>query len=438
MLAQGETTSLAERRRQLAVENWDSRIIVTTNVQLLESLFASDTKRCRKLHRLARSVIILDEAQSLPVDLLRPTLAALEELVAMYGVTVVLCSATMPAVMRRSEFPIGLDPAAVTEIVPNREALAGTMRRVDVRVIGSLSDEELATIMARHAQALLVLNTRPHAARVFGLVRTRASDVLHLSASMCPAHRADQVKKIKQRLHDGLPCRVVSTQVVEAGIDIDFPRVFRAMAGLDSIVQAAGRCNREGKIHRGEVVVFETDEQPPGDIGVAAASTREVLGHEPGHPAPDPLDLKTIEHFFRQHYWSKGPPEPGWDGRIGPDGRRCGITKMLEGLNFASASGQYRIIEDGTIGVVVPYGETGRDLCDAMMSQRAYASREDRDLLRAAQRYTVGVRPWVFQHLVRSGACMLTELGVGVLSQVGAYDEENLGLLPASFPDLQF
>ncbi len=424
--AQDETMSPGERRRQLAVENWDSRVVVTTNVQLLESLFASETKRCRKLHRIARSVIILDEAQSLPAELLRPTLAAIHELVAMYGVTVVLCSATMPAVMRRSEFPIGLDPAAVTEIVPDRVELAATMRRVRVRVTGLLSDEEVAAQVAGHEQTLLVLNTRPHAARVFGLVKNRASDVLHLSASMCPAHRADRVKEIKQRLRDGLPCRVVSTQVVEAGIDIDFPRVFRAMAGLDSIVQAAGRCNREGKFPSGEVVVFETDEQPTGDIGIAAASTREVLGHEPGQPAPDPLDLATIEHYFRQHYWSKGPPEPGWDGRVGPDGRRCGITKMLEDLNFASASGQYRIIEEGLIGIVVPYGREGVLICEEVDRSHLLSGAEQRNTRRRAQRYTVGVRPWQLRTLLESVLCHETESGMFVLGSE-AYDE-HVGL----------
>lgn len=431
--ADGETASPAERRRQLAVENWDARVIVTTNVQLLESLFASETRRCRKLHRLARSVIVLDEAQSLPVELLRPTLAALEELVAMYGVTVVLCSATMPAVMRRREFPIGLDPAKVIEIVPNQAELATTMRRVDVRVVGSLSDEQLADEIAGRERALLVLNTRAHAARVFRMLEGLATDVLHLSASMCPAHRSDWVRIIKEKLAAKRPCRVVSTQVVEAGIDIDFPVVYRAMAGLDSIVQAAGRCNREGSKSRGEVVVFETDESPPGDIGAAAASTREVLAHDEGKPAPDPLGLNTIEHFFRQLYWSKGPPEPGWDGRIRPDGRRCGITKMLEELNFASASRNYRIIEDGTVGVVVPYGEVGTRLCEEVARSHMTNSERQRDTRRRAQRYTVAIRPWQVKKLVDAGLCQLTESGLMVLAEE-AYGEK-VGLRCDAEPD---
>lgn len=431
--ADAETVSTSERRRQIAVENWDSRVIVTTNVQLLESLFASDTKRCRKLHRLVRSVIVLDEAQSLPVELLRPSLAALEELVAMYGATVVLCSATMPAVMRRREFPIGLEPGKVIEIVPDPAQVAASMRRVDVRVVGSLSDEQLASEVARRDRALLVLNTRPHAARVFRMLEGMAPDVLHLSASMCPAHRSDRVQELKRRLREKRACRVVSTQVVEAGIDIDFPVVFRAMAGLDSIVQAAGRCNREGHESRGEVVVFETDEAPPGDIALAAASAREVLGHGEGQPAPDALDLRTIEQFFRLRYWSKGPPEPGWDGRIGPDGRRCGITKMLENLSFASASQGYRIIEDGMVGVVVPYGDRGVGLCEKVAGSHKLSPQLQRETRRRAQRYTVAIRPWQVKKLMEVGLCKPTESGIIVLG-AEAYDE-NVGLCCDAEPD---
>jgi len=306
--------------RRLAVENWDAPVVVTTNVQLLESLFSANPSDCRKLHRIAKSVIVLDEAQSLPVKLLKPTLAALDELARSYGTTVVLCSATMPAVTAREGFEIGL--RGVREIVPEPEAMSRAMRRADVERVGTLADEELAERIAAEPGVLTIVNTRGHAARLYELVRTRATCVLHLSALMCPAHRSIRVAQIKRLLADGKECRVVSTQVVEAGVDIDFPVVFRAMAGLDSIVQAAGRCNREGGLARGRVVVFDTDEKPPPDIGRAAGDTAQVL-----MPGVDALDLGIIERYFSLHYWTRSAE---WDGGFGSDGRSICLTGMLE------------------------------------------------------------------------------------------------------------
>lgn len=204
---------------RLASENWDAPVVVTTNVQLLESLFANRTSRCRKLHRLARSVIILDEAQSLPVDLLRPCLAALAELVRNYGATIVLCTATQPAIVKREGFAIGLEH--VTEIIDQPQALYEALRRVDVKYVDELSPAALADRLAELPQALCIVDTRNRAAELFKLVRERGVEAIHLSAAMCPAHRSPLIDRIKAMLKAGQPCRVISTQLIEAGVDVD-------------------------------------------------------------------------------------------------------------------------------------------------------------------------------------------------------------------------
>jgi CRISPR-associated endonuclease/helicase Cas3 len=220
-------------RTRLAAENFDATVIVTTNVQLFESLFSCRTSRCRKLHRLAQSVIILDEVQTLPVSLLAPTLAALQELVNNYGASVVLCSATQPAIEKRVDFSIGLD--GVRPIIDEPKSLHGALRRTAVERLGAISNEELVDRLRRDTQVLCIVNSRRHAADLFGALDDRRA--FHLSASMCAAHRANVVEKIRRRLGPevGAACQVISTQVIEAGVDVDFPAVFRAEAGLDSI-----------------------------------------------------------------------------------------------------------------------------------------------------------------------------------------------------------
>jgi CRISPR-associated endonuclease/helicase Cas3 len=247
------------QQNRLAAENWDAPVVVTTNVQLLESLFACRTGRCRKLHRIAHSVIVLDEAQALPPGLLAPTLAALRELVRNYGCTIVLCTATQPALEKRANFPIGIDQPR--PIIPHghREELFKGLKRVEVEQAGTLSDDQLVDRLASEDQVLCIVNTRPHAAELFtslcerlgetntverqGLEVPAVGSCLHLSANMCPRHRSAVLRLIRRRLETGRPCRVISTQLVEAGVDVDFPVVYRATAGLDAIAQAAGRCN---------------------------------------------------------------------------------------------------------------------------------------------------------------------------------------------------
>jgi CRISPR-associated endonuclease/helicase Cas3 len=283
---------------RLAAENWDAPVIVTTTVQLFESLFSNRTSRTRKLHRLARSVIILDEAQALPSRLLTPILHALRQLVEHCGATVVLSTATQPAF---DAIPVFREVEAV-EIVPEPARFFEALQRVDYewRTDGPLSVADAAALLHEQPSGLAVLNTKKDALRLLDAIDNLSRRVetwqddwvqrlaaalgeataLHLSTLLCGAHRRDVLTEIKRRLDTGLPCHVVSTQVIEAGVDLDFPFVMRALAPLDSIIQAAGRCNREGRLpQKGRVVVFEPEGGgiPHGAYRTGADVSRSLL-----------------------------------------------------------------------------------------------------------------------------------------------------------------
>ncbi|NIR63794.1 MAG: CRISPR-associated helicase/endonuclease Cas3, partial [Aliifodinibius sp.] len=240
-------------KSRLACENWDAPVIVTTNVQFFESLYAARTSRARKVHNIINSVVILDEAQLVPPDFLNPILSVIKELNSHYGVSFVLCTATQPAWNKRKgfdwEFP-GL--SGIKEIVQNPHSLYQQLKRVKVELpddfnIGQDWDS-VAQELAKHESALCIVNTRKDCRALFKLM---PEGTYHLSALMCAEHRSKVIKEIQDRLHNQDPIRVISTQLVEAGVDLDFPVVYRAVAGLDSIAQAAGRCNREGKLPSG-------------------------------------------------------------------------------------------------------------------------------------------------------------------------------------------
>ncbi len=407
-----ETDQQAFRVR-LAAENWDAQIIVTTNVQLLESLFGSRSSQCRKLHRLAQSVIVFDEAQALPVHLIEPTLVAIDELQRGYGASIVLCSATMPALTYRDGFEIGLEN--VREIVPDPDGLAQAMRRVELVKKGELDDEDLIEQLADQDQVLAVLNTKGHAGEVYrGLVnRLGADGVWHLSANMCPAHRSLAVEEIKKSLDHGEPCRVISTQVIEAGVDLDFPMVYRAMAGLDSIVQAAGRCNRNGKLDMGRVFLFDTDNAGKS-IKQQGQTTNEIAAlHE------DLFSLEAIEHYFRLHLWQR---KSEWD--------KHGIAskEMFDAhgfvFNFRKADEKYQVIEEYSVPIVVPYGKHGAELI-AELQETAFPTRS---LLRKTQRLSVSVPKYKLDQLIDNGACATIHEHTTILTDEKLYDQD-LGLV---------
>lgn len=364
-----DTTDNDERRdgrerHGLAVENWDRPIIVTTAVQFFESLYANRKARCRKLHRLARSVIVLDEAQTIPPPVLRPCLAGIKELARGYGASLVLCTATQPAVTDErltqwsdSKFehvpiPEAIPTTALREIAPEREQLYEALKRVTVEHAGTLDDAGLVTRMTAERQVLCILNNRRHAREVFEMLPEVGR--MHLSTAMVPAHRRTRLAKARRRLAEGQVLRLVSTSLIEAGVDVDFPAVIRAEAGIDSIAQAAGRCNREGKLGRegGRVTVFAPEEgegrAPPPDLKQFADVGRTVMRDH-----ADPLSLAAVTAYFEQLYWRRGADKLDAKGVMA----LCDSYETRHGWGgkFADIAEAFRMIEQTMRPVIVPY-----------------------------------------------------------------------------------
>ena len=281
----------ARDKLRLAMENWGMPIIVTTAVQFFESLYADRPARCRKLHNIAGSVIILDEAQTLPLKLLRPCVTAIDELALNYRCSPVLCTATQPA-LQAPEFRGGLQ--GVRELAPQPEQLFRQLARVQIRQAGILSDAALQQQMSEREQVLCIVNNRRHARALYESIAGQEG-ARHLTTLMCARHRSQVLAEVRQRLREGLPCRLVATSLVEAGVDVDFPCVLRAEAGLDSIAQAAGRCNREGRraLEASEVLVFQAenpDWKAPAELQQFAQAARadpEQQRHTAGQAAGD-------------------------------------------------------------------------------------------------------------------------------------------------------
>lgn len=392
--------------QRLAAENWDAPVIVTTTVQLFESLFSNMRSRARKLHRLAGSVIILDEAQALPVGLLSPILDGLKQLVAHFSVTVVLSTATQPAFDSLEAFR-GL---ALREIVPGHQAHFEQLRRVRYswRVDRRFEWNEVAGWMKERPACLAVVNTRRHANELLDALDDPAA--LHLSTNLCGAHRSDVLDVIRARLRAGQPCRVVATQVVEAGVDLDFPAVFRAIGPLDSIIQAAGRCNREGTLAQpGEVVVFQPpdDRMPPGPYRTGAGLAQVVSarpGFDPGMPGSaaeySQLLFQTAETDSHN------------------------IQALRRKLDFPAVAREFRMIAEETDHVLVVYGSASeRRLVERVIEAINHRVGDPRLLYRQLQPYLVAARRAEAARLTERGFIESEECVPGVKRWLGLYDE---------------
>lgn len=299
----------AEQRDKLrlAMEDWAAPVIVTTNVQLFESLFAARPSRSRKLHNIAGSVIVLDEAQCLPRKLLLPVLAMIDSLVTHYGCTVVLCTATQPAFDSRQLAQHGLSGR---ELAPDPENLAGRLRRARIAQAGAMEDAALIAALGAVPQGLVIVNSRAHALELWRAACAAGLDgLIHLTTRQFPAHRRRLIAEIKRRLKAGEPCRVIATSLVEAGVDLDFPQAWRAEAGLDSIVQAAGRVNREGRrpLEASVLTVFSApDHTPPREVQALAEAMRGTASRH-----DDLLSVAAIRDWFEEVYWKVGPDRLG-------------------------------------------------------------------------------------------------------------------------------
>lgn len=395
---------------RLAAENWDAPLIVTTNVQLFESLFASRTSRCRKLHNLVNSIVILDEAQQIPRDFHEPITRAMQQMSDHFGVTWVLCTATQPDLGRQIDafggvLHTGLDN--IREIIPSPAELAVRLERVVVEMPSDPDEktswESLAQQLTQEDCVLVVVNKRQDARMLYELLHDEG-DTYHLSANMCAEHRSRILVEIRQKLSERragseAPLRVVSTQLIEAGVDVDFPVVYRAMAGLDSIAQAAGRCNREGRLESGRVVVFQPEQlPPPGFLRQGAQVTLKLLR---SGQLNEPLSPQAIQAFFSDLNTQGDRDKHGI----------CGLLKAESSsdaplaIQFREAADKFRLIDDKGIGVVVPFcpegdGETPVDQWLSMLEQDGSRKWVHRKL----QRYSVTLPESLARQLYGMGA----------------------------------
>lgn len=420
-LDEDETTS----RARLASENWDAPVIVTTSVQFFESLFAAKSSRCRKLHNIARSVVVLDEAQLVPVEYLDPILETLQLLVDRYQVSLVISTATQPAFKERLVDGKRFEGLRnITEIMgDDREvqSLYESLKRYEVEFPPDFTTisswQDIATELSQYEQVLCVVSDRKSCRELHSLM---PEGTYHLSALMCGQHRSAVISEIKQELKQNHTVRVISTQLVEAGVDLDFPVVYRALAGLDSISQAAGRCNREGKLEGlGKVVVFNPRKQaPPGLLRKAADTARTIIATA----VQDPLQCGVFEKYFNELYWKANSLDAeGIKCLLDPndpqnDPKECGMS-------FRTAAERFQIIDESQVRtILVRFGE-GERLIDLLKS-----TGPDRWLMRKLQRYTVNVYSYDFTKLLQRGAIEEVYPGIFVLSTNLDYSD-TIGLL---------
>ena len=387
----------ARDKLRLAMENWDAPIIVTTAVQFFESLFSNRPSRCRKLHNIANSVIILDEAQTLPLKLLRPCVSAVDELARNWRASVVLCTATQPALREADGFAGGFEE--VRELAPEPQLLYQTLKRTRICPQGSIDDADLSRRLRETAQALCIVNTRRHARELYESM-AELEGALHLTTLLCARHRRETLQAVRARLRDGLPVRLIATSLVEAGVDVDFPVVWRAEAGLESIIQAAGRCNREGRAPVANVFVFAPAEaeghNPPPEIAQFAAAARSVMRRH-----DDPMSLQAIEDYFTELYWMKGSEALDTKGIL------TLINERRRDLDFPfeTIAEEFRLIETPMVPVIIPYrGSNGTDeTVEQALDELDWVERPGR-IARRLQPYVVTVPPSARAALLSAGA----------------------------------
>jgi CRISPR-associated endonuclease/helicase Cas3 len=367
-------------KTRLAAENWDAPVVVTTNVQFFNSFYSNKTSKCRKLHNVANSIVIFDEVQAIPVEKLRPCLEVIKELSLNYGVTTVLCTATQPAIEFSEQFTSGLKN--VREIIQDIPSLFSELKRTEEIYIGKFTEEDIANQLLEHEQVLCIVNTRQQALDVFNAL-PESDENIHLSALMYPAHRTRKLDEIRKRLTPGneSPCRVVSTQLIEAGVDVDFPCVFRAIAGIDSIAQAAGRCNRNGlsKIPC-KVNIFEFQKEAGCSFfRLAAQSAMKLLGpFAEGLTSPE-----CVREYFADFFWKN-------DQRMDGDGIIENLCRPAQtgDIQFRDIA-KFQMINSATEPVIIALEKIALELVRSL----EFAEHKG-GILRKLQQFSVQIYPY--------------------------------------------
>ncbi|HBV79344.1 MAG TPA: CRISPR-associated helicase/endonuclease Cas3 [Clostridiales bacterium] len=401
-----ENADELEYRSALATENWDAPVIVTTAVQFFESLYANRSSKCRKLHNIANSVIIFDEAQMIPSNNLRPCVAAIAELVRAYNATAVLCTATQPAI---DEMLLEYSKKeSVVELCPDVDGMFEKFRRTSFEKEGRLTTDELVSRLESQQQVLCIVNTRKFAQEVYEALPSEGR--FHLSTLMCPVHRKQKLDEIRERLKSGKTCRVVSTSLIEAGVDVDFPRVFREMAGLDSILQAAGRCNREGKrsAESSIVTVFESENKVNKLIAVNRDAAEETV-----RDWTQPNTTSTIERYFK-----------AYRDFLRNDDKSGVITASEKGISgcglpFEWIAKEFKLIDQNTFTVYISVGE-GKELIS-----RLREGERSRELYRKAGMYSVSIYENHFNALINAGAAEPFGDDAAILTDLSLYSDEK-------------
>lgn len=439
-------------RLRLLAENWDVPLVVTTSVQFFESLFGNKSSVCRKLHNVARSVIIFDEAQTLPSHLLAPCLEAMKALQRDYGCSLVLCTATQPALVKTEEFEIGWRQEELHSLLGQEMEwdLQRRMKRVRLEQLGALDLQQLTAHVRAQSESscLIIVNQTRQAQHLYAALKDSGvppEHLFHLSARMCPDHREEVRERIDKRLKAGEPVLLVATRVVEAGVDLSFPVVYRDRAGLDSVAQAAGRCNRHGENpHGGRVYVFEaSDYEIPAvldDMRTAARSARDVLaaGRYENMLAPE-----AVHAFFKCYYGERGR-QTGWDktgirempsilsGTKLPSKR----PDMYRGLSLAKVASAFHLIEPGQRRIMIPWGSEGEEVLDQIDELQRAGLLPDRKLYQRIQRLSVSVYEHDWQRLREKGLVeFLADDSVAVVRAWDVVYDAELGFLPASTYD---
>ena len=401
-----ENADKLEYRSALATENWDALVIVTTAVQFFESLYANRSSKCRKLHNIANSVIIFDEAQMIPSNNLRPCVAAIAELVRAYNATAVLCTATQPAI---DEMLLEYSKKeSVVELCPDVDGMFEKFRRTSFEKEGRLTTDELVSRLESQQQVLCIVNTRKFAQEVYEALPSEGR--FHLSTLMCPVHRKQKLDEIRERLKSGKTCRVVSTSLIEAGVDVDFPRVFREMAGLDSILQAAGRCNREGKrsVESSIVTVFESENKVNKLIAVNRDAAEETV-----RDWTQPNTTSTIERYFK-----------AYRDFLRNDDKSGVITASEKGISgcglpFEWIAKEFKLIDQNTFTVYISVGE-GKELISRLRD-----GERSRELYRKAGMYSVSIYENHFNALINAGAAEPFGEDAAILTDLSLYSDEK-------------
>ena len=401
-------------RSQLAAENWDKPVIVTTNVQFFESLFSNKTSKCRKLHNIANSVIIFDEAQMLPVRYLQPCIRAITELIVNYRCSAVLCTATQPSL--QAFFP---GTMKCEEICPDVKGQYEFFRRTDIQEIGEISEEQLVALLKQETQVLCILNSRRQVQKIYEAVKEGGT--YHLSTLMYPEHRKRLLREIRDRLKEGKTCRLIATSLVEAGVDFDFQMVYRELAGIDSVIQAAGRCNREGKRRKDDCHTLVFTLEKSADIHLPPELKQPIVAAEQtAEKYEDIASLEAIQEYFKRLYYYKG--EKGLDVK--------GIVEQLEKggrsllFPFADIADEFSLIEEGNTKTIL----IDQELKAQEIVQRIRWGEHYRQLVREAGHYSIHIFEKDFENLNGAGKLEALDLKFYRLRNPEQYTNE-MGLI---------